>query len=264
MLSWPHGPPLCCMLGVVLQLRSLVPSLPQRRVHILILLANLVLIVALIVYLYAKSPSAVTSAKGLQMYLRRLVRSHGGVDSSRSMQPLHSDDPPDLSMPASPSDSFSSAAFSAVVAESANPLKLLIFHSQQLSLLLHSWTLRHRCWMAVCAPALIGLVAGVTALLSGKRGASSHADRAMQLQGRDEPLLVAESEADSPPPSSAIVPRVYSVCVSLLYFLIFPCAQTVLSAVACTDTRQLEQSYLNLFADQACDDDWCRTSCLSL
>ena len=262
--------------------------------HMLILLTNLLLIVALIAYLYAKSPSAVTSAKGLQMYLRRLARSPGDVGSSRSMQPLHSDGPLDLSMPASQSDSFSSEASTAVVAESANPLKLLIFHSQQLSLLLHtstslppvmagllsvinsgstgfslsslialeclgSWTLRHRCWMAVCAPALIGLVAGITSLLSGKREAGSRGGRAMQLQGRDEPLLVTESEANASPPSSSIVPRVYSVCVSLLYFLFFPCAQTVLSAVACTDNRQPEQSYLNLFPNQACDEEWRRT-----
>jgi hypothetical protein len=56
----------------------------------------------------------------------------------------------------------------------------------------------------------------------------------------------------------------------LLYFFVFPCAQTALSAVACTDTRQYDSSrgsidgviselYLNLHPWRACDSTWRRS-----
>ena len=51
----------------------------------------------------------------------------------------------------------------------------------------------------------------------------------MEGQGRDGLGMVDEAQADGPMHSSSIVSRIDSVCISLLYFLVFPCAQTVLS-----------------------------------
>ena len=78
-------------------------------------------------------------------------------------------------------------------------------------------------------------------------------------KGRGGSGMDDQTEDDDTTHSSASVPRSDSGCRSLLDFLVFPCAQTVLSAVACTDTRQPEQSYLNLFPNQACDEEWRRT-----
>ena len=264
----------------------------SEGLHILILCATLLLIIALVAYLYAKSPNATTAAKSLRLYLSRLaqITDRGAGSRSRSMQLLQRGE-------ADPNH-FDAASFSSdPLAEptpdrdAANPLKLLIFHAQQLSLLLHTstslpvvmsgllsfvgsastgfslsslvameclssgWTLAARCWMAVFAPAIIGLVALVTALSNRNSGGRPRTGPALQLQGRDKPLLAADSDAAGPA-SSSIVPRIYSVCVSLLYFLFFPCAQAVLSAVSCTDTRESDRSYLNLYPDQACDDQW--------
>jgi hypothetical protein len=73
-----------------------------------------------------------------------------------------------------------------------------------------------------------------------------------------------------PPSSSSRLSRLYGVCLSLLYFFVFPCAQTALAALACTDTRQYDSSsggidgvtsqlYLNLHPWQACDSAWRRS-----
>jgi hypothetical protein len=128
-----------------------------------------------------------------------------------------------------------------------------------------AWSLEHRCWLAIVAPALIAFVALVVYV----------ADR-YQLRrdgngnSREEPLLQSEEDDVGPPVNSAatewrsFVARCYGVCVSLLYLLVFPCAQTALSAVTCTDLRELSPSssdgesriYLNLYPWQQCDSEW--------
>jgi hypothetical protein len=197
-------------------------------------------------------------------------------------------------------------------AVAANPLKLLIFHSQQLGLLLQTtaslppaltgflgvistgsssfslsslvaleclggaWTMAARCWLALAAPMLVGMVAMAVRLFDYRRAHShGHGD------GRDPSAAgPGPSDADEVEPQSAggqsqsqpRSPRLYGVCVSLLYLMVFPCAETALSALTCTDLREAAldadgdggadgsaRVFLNLFPGQQCDAEWRRT-----
>ena len=217
---------------------------------------------------------------------------------------------------AAPSGGPSSSLGNKAVA--ANPLKLLIFHSQQLGLLLQTtaslppaltgflgiistgsssfslsslvaleclsgaWTMASRCWLALAAPMLVGLVAMGVRLFDLRRmrshgrdpfaggsgagrgnGADAHSD------GHDE---ADPHSAAGQSQSQSRSPRLYGVCVSLLYLMVFPCAETALSALTCTDLREASldadgdggadgsaRVFLNLFPGQQCDAEWQRT-----
>jgi hypothetical protein len=263
--------------------------------NVLILAANLVILIALVAYLYLRSPSAAAS---------RIQAAEYRVRSS-----LHSDS-------------------SAAAASNSSPLKLLVFHCQQLSILLqtmssqppvlssflsftsssstgfslssllalecfdHQWGLQERAWLGVLAMAGILVVAGA----SYAYGAAKRTQRRRRpldeeeeadpsgYAAMDDPAEVAPSSSSSafaemsleqsltiapadtiPARSSHTIYRVYGCCLSLLYFFLFPCLQTALSGLACTDSRQYDPSapggvgdslYLNLHPWQACDSDW--------
>jgi len=175
---------------------------------------------------------------------------------------------------------------------SANPLRLLVFHLQQLSLLLLTatslpsslsglltvfssagngfsmssltameclvhWTLVSRSWAALLAPSAVGVVALITWV------------RGQWLLRRSRTTPTPFSNSASSITSRAMVlelqsTRIYSVCVSLLYLMFFPCAQTALTALGCTDRREEQhgepnpQVYLVLAPWQACNSQWQR------
>jgi hypothetical protein len=127
----------------------------------------------------------------------------------------------------------------------------------------HAWSLEHRCWLAIVAPLLIGLAALLVHTadrlrnnVSSRRSNNGHAE-----------LLLGSAEHDADVDAAALVQwrsfvaRCYGVCGSLLYLLVFPCAQTALSALSCTDLRESSESrvYLNLYPWQQCDDEWRRS-----
>jgi hypothetical protein len=178
----------------------------------------------------------------------------------------------------------------------SNPLRLLVFHTQQLSLLLFTtslppgtmtgliavlgaggtgfslssltameclasaWSMQHRCWLALIAPLLVGAAAATTWVYS--RWSHSRGVDPFVMERRailKDPLVAG---VDS---TGTAANRVYSVCVSLMYLLVFPCAQTALSALGCTDWREAgadagpgmpSRVYLNLFPWQQCDAQW--------
>jgi hypothetical protein len=232
-------------------------------VHVLILLLNLAVLVALVVYLFLQQPNQSRAHAALLQYQQEAV------------------------LPAV--KSLSTADISEIDAQqslSISPLRLLIFHSQQLSLLLlttaslpstfagllavfssgangfslssltameclqHAWSIPHRCWAAVFAAVLVGLAALCTFVVDHCRR-SHAADPFSANRGHSASTFTASS--------------VYSVCVSLCYLLVFPCATTALSALACTDWRewgsnayssQTSRLYLNLYPWQQCDASW--------
>jgi hypothetical protein len=176
-----------------------------------------------------------------------------------------------------------SKAKSAKSMASVNPLKLLIFHTQQMSIplvtstsmpsilaasisifsavgngfsappgiecLLNTWSLEWRCWTALAAPAFLLAVAGLNWWRSLRRA---------------EADLVAYDPLAAATKTDASISRVYSVITSLLYLLLFPCASTALTSLGCTDNREVtggdpnfpSKVYLNLAPWQACDSDW--------
>jgi hypothetical protein len=269
------------------------------------------------------SASASPSTAPASVALHRL--SGGGESSHRSASAAalsHADSPDshslavgdNLGSPAAEALPSSSSSPSLSSPTQANPLKLLVFHMQQLSLLLQTtaalpavmtgllsavssssngfslsslvameclnraWSLEHRCWLAVVAPLLVGLFALTILLLDRARGgdrrssgsSSSSSSGDGKNSSREEPLLLGghgseEEEAVAAGSASvqwrSFVARCYGVCGSVLYLLVFPCAQTALSALSCTDLRESSSSrvYLNLYPWQQCDDEWRRS-----
>jgi len=188
-----------------------------------------------------------------------------------------------------PHSSFSSAASVASDASGddteayrtpSNPLRTLLFHSQQLSLLMYStaalpdvlsnlmsvfgsgsngvslsslvafecltrWRLQDQCWMAVLAPALIGFLA----LLARTY------DRWHRHHGADPFAMGPYAQR-----AYLLAQRIFGVCVSLLYVLVFPCATVALTALGCTDRSEVTTStsrvFLNLRPYVQCDAEW--------
>jgi hypothetical protein len=118
------------------------------------------------------------------------------------------------------------------------------------------WTLSHRCWAAVAAPAMVGFVAALTWARARYYMRKSHALNPFNPSSTSMAALRIATELSTS--------RIYSVCVSLLYLLVFPCAQTALTALGCTDRREAgsdspnPQVYLNLWPSQPCDHTWRR------
>jgi hypothetical protein len=157
-----------------------------------------------------------------------------------------------------------------------NALRLLVFHSQQLSLLLFTntsipaelagffaflfatstgfsfsnlvaldclgsgWTVTTRAWMALLAPLLVAFVA-LGAWIAGRNAsAATHADDALTKPSR---LLAA--------------------CAVMMQLLSFPCALTILSAISCRTAptslkiRALaDDTWLNMHPAIQCDANW--------
>jgi hypothetical protein len=265
--------------------------------NVLIIAANLLALLLLVTFLYIRSPSASTSRLQAAEYR---VRSRTADDLPPSNQPASS--------------------------VSASPLKLLIFHSQQLSILLqtmssqppvlssflsftssssmgfslssllalecfdHEWGIRERGWLSIVAMGGIVTVGGVIyiagACTGGRKKRNLDDEEEDEEDGSsgysavydspDKPALpFTDMSLSSPSTLTSVsagttvasnrIYRVYGVCLSLLYFFLFPCLQTALSGLACTDSRQYHPSapggvgdyfYLNLNPWQACDSAW--------
>jgi hypothetical protein len=242
-------------------------------VHVLIVIINMALLLALVVYLWKQLPSETKARESLRTYL-------SSVQSDKPHeQPVGSD-------PVLASASSEVALTPSVSGSSSSPLRLLIFHSQQLSLLLltsaslpsamnvllavfssgsqgfslasltaieclnYGWSLQHRCWAAVIAAMLIALAAAGAFV---RQWMEQMKERRTRI-GLEEFAIPAASSSGS---------KVHSVCLSLCYLLLFPCAATALSALACTDTREvdhrsdsLSRVYLNLNPWIQCDQQW--------
>jgi hypothetical protein len=246
--------------------------------HVFILLANIAMLLAVVIYLYRQQPHAESELRlGLAEYLS--VSHAPGQQRSNDSELYHvSSALPSLEAAAlelspaasavPPADGVAAAAASSTT---SSPLKLLLFHSQQASLMLFSastlpaslrgmlfasgaasnslslsslvaleclssWTLATRCWLAVAAPLLLAALAACTHLLA---------------------------RCCFPPQRRAWTTRVYGVCISCLYFVLFPSAQVALTALACTDRSEAATAlgaevYLNLQPWTACDARWRR------
>jgi len=291
--------------------------------HVLIFLANLFVLLVLIAYIYVKIPGVEQSRAGLREYdslatdkpdqqakaqAAEEQAEHSGRELKHAaMEPaLLSATEPMLAAQSPLSDTPAVAvpvqgpgagghSLASAPAVAANPLKLLVFFCQQLSLLLRTtstipsflatlfrlvssggdsfsltsllameclssdktigWTLSVRCWIALLAPLFVGAVALVVWLIDCRRSP------ARSGFGRAAAVDVAQNR----------ISRLYGTCVSLLYFMVFPCAAMSLSGLTCTDTRELEPSsstveevvslwparrYLNLYPWQQCDEAW--------
>ena len=187
----------------------------------------------------------------------------------------------------------------------SNPLRLLVFHGQQLSILLLTatslppvlagmmsvvssgsgfslssilalecltshWGLAQQCWAALVAPGCVLVFAGAVWLW----------ERWVRVRRRGQRLSRSGLAALEPSKAN----RWFGVCISLLYVMVFPCAQTALDGLACTDFREVRPSlddnaaaaassssssstaslsssvpsriYLNLYPWQECDSAW--------
>jgi hypothetical protein len=248
-------------------------------VHVLIVLTNMAVLVALVVYLWKLFPSRSKAQQSLHTYLGAVESLHLHDNAVSSGPSVVSSVGPEVRDSNSAPSTFSTS-----------PLRLLIFHSQQLSLLLftsaslpsamngllavfssgsqgfsvasltameclnHAWSLQHRCWAAVIAAMLIGLAAAV-------------AYTRQWLQARRRTKLDRADGISNLSAVSSATCKVYSVCLSLGYLLLFPCAHTALTALACTDTRETDNAtssgipsrvYLNLNPWMQCDKQWQR------
>jgi hypothetical protein len=260
---------------------------------VLILLSNLAILVGLVVYLYRAQHGPEEAQSSLAEYLGISSRpprssSSSSVAGTYAMTPLAKDDSStsvqgSMNEAADPEAKESSVGFS--------PLSMLVFHSQQLSLLLLTsaslptalagllavfssgsqgfslssltameclteWKLKQRCWAAVAAPLVIGFAAFLTYMRSCWRR-HRHASDSFGTPAED--LSVASRAAIS------ATSRMYSVYTFSLYLLVFPCAQTTLTALGCTDWREVgdgvdagqeSRVYLNLAPWQECDQQW--------
>jgi len=249
--------------------------------HVLIVAANVAALLAVVAYLAKQQSCTEQARKDLVAYLAeddtaaaaQLSRSpsavnRAGTDPSNDAAEVTRADPVQTSVP-------------------SNPLRVLLFHMQQLGLLmdsaaalpgslsglltvfssagnglslsslvalecLSSWTLAHRCWMALAAPAAVGVAA-----------LAAHAASCCQIRSRAVDPFAAAERRSSPPGSSLFEPqRVYSVCWSLLYLLVFPCATVALTALGCSERSEVavdsSRVYLNLQPYQQCDAQWRR------
>lgn len=147
-----------------------------------------------------------------------------------------------------------------------------------------AWDIAHKCWMGLLGPSIILSVAAIVYVYQRRRQSqrlahgwstmTSSAGRSMPVIG-GQPLppdafsvesrlhVGIDSTSEDPDVNTdSRVPRIYGTCLSLIYFLAFPCAQTAVSAVGCTDTRQYGVDgtpsvlYLNSSPWIACDKNW--------
>jgi hypothetical protein len=246
-------------------------------VHVLVLFCNFLLMAALIAYLWLQQPSNATSWSVLSEYALEMRAADSGSSavaaaavSANHYRHIAADDEAASDAPSDEATPLSRNA--------SNPLRLLVFHTQQLSLLLltagsmpgalagllsifssagnsfslssltameclaSEWSLAHKCWAAIVAPALVGMAAAAQWL--GQKN--------VQAQDPFQRHVGASTVRFSS--------QVYSVCVSLLYLLVFPCASTALQSLGCTDHSESDLSsapvYLNLTPWVQCDDYW--------
>jgi hypothetical protein len=270
--------------------------------HVIILLLNLLFLAAIIAYVYKQQPTDQVARQTLLTYLHeeRSTLLAVGINRQRKQKAAL---PPMLdvpleerfrSAPSSPSSSVTADVPVAIVVSSPqsrsaavdNPLKLLIFHSQQLSLLflssvslptmlggfvrvssnastgfspssllamdcLGSWTLEHKCLMALLTPMIICAVAAANRWwhLRRVRNAIPFDARA----GGAAPARSTESDSDD---AQTLSNKINGTCMAMMYMLLMPCVQVSLTALGCTDTRESAHTYLNLQPFVRCDDHW--------
>jgi hypothetical protein len=233
----------------------------------------------------SSSSRAISASPSFQQHGHGGPAGHGIAPSSSRIPPSPSNfsntnEPPP---PSEEEAKVAQAAAQIFAAARVNPLNLLVTHMQQMGLLLLSaaslpqqlakmlgvfssagtgfslssltamecltnWTLRNRCWMALLAPALVALVAGLT-----------YFRRRFRFKSRGvDPFALQDRNTQRAHVTQVQVSPIYGVCAGVLYLLVFPCAQTALSALACTDWREavhlpksVEPRYfLNLFPNE--------------
>jgi hypothetical protein len=274
--------------------------------HVVILLLNLLFLAAIVAYVYKQQPTDQVARQTLLTYLHeeRNTLLAVGINRQRK-QKAKAALPPMLDVPleerfrpADPSSSSSSDAADvpvAIVASSPppsrsrsaaadNPLKLLIFHSQQLSLLflssvslptmlsgfvrvssnastgfspslllamdcLGSWTLEHKCLMALLTPLLICAVAAANRWWYLRRVRKFNPFDALGIAA---PARSTESDDHAQTLSN----KINGTCMAMMYMLLMPCVQVSLTALGCTDTRESAHTYLNLQPFVRCDEHW--------
>lgn len=262
----------------------------SSNLHGLIVIANLALLTILIIVIYSKLPTATLSIRQLRHYIRTRFDQHQQKDNQNDIQDKETNQAP-----------------------TTTPLKLLIFHCQQLSLLLSTSTsqpvaltgflgvvssgstgfslsslialeclssdadLAARCWLGVVGAIGIGCVAGGVYIIQRMtRSPEATTMRDTQMEEVTPDNTHATTTNVQRENTLLDLPRIYGVCMSLLYLFVFPCAQIALSALACTDHREIGNLindddddsydpsivippslvYLNLHPWQACDSYW--------
>jgi len=267
--------------------------------HVLIAALNVSALLAVVVYLFKQQSSKEQARKELSTYLvEDDTVAASGLSRSTSMVNRARADPPQPSpfalhphpeahvIAPSPDATEQNGAEASVSDAPSNPLRVLLFHTQQLGLLLDSaaalpgalsglltvfssagnglslsslvaleclgsWTLAHRCWMALAAPGVVGAAA-----------LAAHGVNCWRGRRRAMNLFAAADPQASPSDSLWEPRRVYSVCWSLLYLFVFPCATVALTALGCTERSEasvdLSRVYLNLQPFQRCDAQWRR------
>jgi hypothetical protein len=244
--------------------------------HVVLLVFNLAIGALLVVFLYRKSPGTGIAAAELTEYVAReqaaqrhvpfrehtagasLSTSHiTGGNGGHTNGALFTSDSGVWESP------ISTAASSA--ASVANPAKLLVFFTQQLSVLLRTstslprvlaglltavsatgsgfsfsslpsleclhtgWSLRAQCVGALAGPVLLGVVCLLIKFWKHKN-VPPRLDAAVSES--DFHALVQRASVQSK------ASRAYGVCLSSAYLLAFPSAYTCISALTCTDLRE--------------------------
>lgn len=264
-----HTDRLCskCDTGYYSSSRWCLPCMATST-HIIIVLANCTLFIALVVYLYLRTPSPETSRHAAANYhpprecidLTIGVRIEDSVTVAAGRGSIAFDPMPVSLLASFPPSSLNSTR---VTSESvvgpppqwrtndATPLRLLVFHGQTLSILL------------LTATSLPPVLTTFMSLVSSGSGFSISSILALECLSHFWTLEQQVWVALLVPTAVVIVAlgiwfgelyrahrgrttltdesaacRWYGVCMSLLYIFVVPCSQTALSAIACTDFRQ--------------------------
>jgi len=244
-------------------------------VHALLLVGNLAIGLLLVVFLYRKSPGTGVAAAELTEYVARMqaakMRSPFGSAASASLSNSSGGAGVFTNNFASEVDSGSGTWGSPIStapsteASAANPAKLLVFFTQQLSVLLRTstslpemlaglltavsaagsgfslssllaleclhtgWSLSAQCVGALAGPLLLGVVCLLIKFYKHKY-TPPKLDAAVSVS--DFNVLVERAAVQSR------ASRAYGVVLSTAYLLAFPSAYTCISALTCTDLRE--------------------------